>query len=86
VTDPRARAREHVRAKAAKYLVEGRLTVLSVHHGRVRASVRGDGGSYRCGFDQGRWWCHCEARTCCSHLIALGLVIDTSAFEGGDAA
>jgi uncharacterized Zn finger protein len=76
--------REHRRAKAARLLIEGRLTVLSAHQGRVRATVRGDSATYRLGFDRGRWWCHCPARGRCSHLVALASVIDTSAWEGDD--
>lgn len=82
-------SREHPRAKAIRLLLEGRLTVLSVHGGRVRAKVRGDSGaSHLCGFDpSGRgWWCRCQAGGSgrCSHVAALAHVIDTAQYEGGE--
>jgi hypothetical protein len=77
-------SREHPRAKAARMLLERRLTVLSVHAGRISARVRGDEQTYHCGFTQGRWWCHCPARGKCSHLIALASVVDVSGWEGGE--
>jgi uncharacterized Zn finger protein len=77
-------SREHPRAKAARLLLEGRLTLLSAHAGRVTARVRGDQQSYHLGFTRGHWWCHCpETKGRCSHLLALASVIDVAQWEGG---
>jgi hypothetical protein len=58
-------------------LGEGRLTVKSVHAGRVWATCRGDGETYDLGYAHGRWHCSCPARTIdCAHLIALRLVCE----------
>jgi hypothetical protein len=77
--------RESSRVKGARILIESRLTVVSVHNGRVAARCRGDEQTYNLGFNpNGRgWWCHCPARGKCSHLVALAHVIDVSAWEGG---
>ena len=68
--------RENAATKAMRYLTEGRLIV---SHARpntsVRATCRGDGAVWRCGWDAGTWWCDCPARTDqCAHLRALRLV------------
>jgi len=69
-------SREGAPAKARRYLTEGRLIVEQVHHDRVAATCRGDGTSYRLGFDRGRWSCSCPARTDgCAHLVAVRLVV-----------
>jgi hypothetical protein len=71
--------RESADAKARRYLVEGRLTVLEVGPAVVRATCRGDGQVYRCGWWRGRWGCTCPAagtfRAACAHLLALRLVV-----------
>ena len=67
--------RETVAAKAARYLAEARLTVLSVHEDYVAATCRGDGEVYKLGHHVRRgWWCECPARGDCCHLIALRMV------------
>jgi hypothetical protein len=78
-------SREHPRAKAARYLLEHRLTIQSIHAGRVQAICRGDDATYHCGFNRGAWWCHCPVtKGRCSHLIALASVVDVSGWEGGN--
>jgi hypothetical protein len=70
--------RESASAKARRYLCEGRLLVLEVGPTVVRATCRGDGQVYRCGWWRGRWGCTCPAagtfRADCAHLLALRLV------------
>jgi hypothetical protein len=68
--------RETTLEKAARLLVAGRLRVVEVEHGRVRASCRGDHGAYDLGGEGGVWSCSCPARGDCSHLRALRLVVD----------
>jgi uncharacterized Zn finger protein len=71
---PRERADE----KGRRYLTSGLLTVERVGDGAIVATCRGDqGDTYRLGFDPGRrqWRCTCPAKTRCSHLVALQLVV-----------
>ncbi len=78
--------REAAPDKARRYLSESRLRVLYVKptDPRIRATCRGDGETYRCGYSlppQG-WWCECPAKTVdCSHLLALRLVCETPEVE-----
>ncbi len=74
-------ARENVQQKGRRLLTEGRLTVIvasgRTDHPRIVATCRGDSGKvYDLGFDPAgfEWRCTCEARTTCSHLVALRLV------------
>ena len=68
--------RENAATKAARYLAEGRLAVVEVGPGVVRAYCRGDGRMYRLGWWRGRWGCSCPALTDrCAHLLALRLVV-----------
>lgn len=72
------------RAKADAYLVDGRLVVLIAGPGRVAATCRGDGVTYRVGWDLDRGWrCDCPARSRCAHLVALGAVVDIGTLTGG---
>ncbi|MDP9335242.1 MAG: hypothetical protein M3Q30_18320 [Actinomycetota bacterium] len=76
-------SRENVRAKALRLLVEGRVRVLSLDQGRLRAVVRGDAAEYRVSFDRGNGWhCHCPSPRC-SHARAVAMVVDVSGWEGG---
>jgi hypothetical protein len=71
-------SRESVEAKGRRYLTEGRLQVLEVGPGVVRATCRGDGAVHRLGWWCGRWGCSCPAGTFrrrCAHLVALRLVV-----------
>jgi hypothetical protein len=68
--------RENARAKARRYLGEGRLIVQLVNNERIDATCRGGGETYQLGHDGRGWWCSCDARTTCSHLHALMLVTD----------
>lgn len=69
--------RENAAAKADRYLLEGRIVVLSVQPGdHVRAAARGDGRVHRMTWKAGLWRCSCPARTDqCSHLRALRRVV-----------
>ena len=66
--------REDALTKGQRYAVEGRLRVLLVHRGRIFARCHGSDRDYECGFTRGRWYCNCEARSRCAHLVALQLV------------
>lgn len=67
-------ARETVTRKGARLLIEGRLELRSMHHGRVRARCQGDHGTYELHWDRGiEPWCSCPARVACAHLAALRL-------------
>ncbi len=77
--------RESAALKAARILVERRLTVTALHRGRITARCRGDEQTYHLGYNPtGRgWWCHCaEMRGRCSHLLALAAVVDVNQWEG----
>ncbi len=68
--------REDAQSKGRRYVLEGRVQVYRVDDRVVRATVRGQGEVYRCGFDPGDgWWCACPARTRCCHLVSLQLVV-----------
>ncbi len=68
-------ARESVEAKARRYVVEGRLVVTKVDGDLVTAQCRGSGEVYELGHQPGRgWFCSCDSRRGCSHLVALQLV------------
>lgn len=74
------RATESAANKALRLLQEGRLMVTKVDPDRrlVVARCRGDGGAvYDLGHDPATnsWRCTCEARSECSHLKALKLVV-----------
>jgi hypothetical protein len=67
--------RETIAAKAARYLIEGRLIITAVDGDFVTATCRGDGEVYALGHEPGRgWWCSCAARRDCAHLTSLRLV------------
>ena len=71
-------AREPLEVKAARYLREGRLTVLRRDGDHVTAECAGDTGTYRLGHDPGRpgfWHCSCPSSGRCSHTVALMLVV-----------
>ena len=67
--------REGADTKGRRYLAEGRLTVTRVEGDRVHAECKGQGAVHRLGHDARGWWCSCPARTTCSHLVALQLVV-----------
>lgn len=67
--------RESAFNKAKRYLVEGRLLVVTVDENRIAALCRGDGRLYSLGLDPRGWHCDCLAQTDqCAHLRALRLV------------
>lgn len=70
--------RESVDIKGRRYLIEGRLQVLSVNGPVVQAICRGNGQLYRLGHDDQGYFCDCPARSKCSHLVALQLVVANS--------
>jgi uncharacterized Zn finger protein len=71
-------SRESADVKGRRLLVEGRLIVDQVLGRKVIATCRGDSGEvYRLGYDtqKNEWRCTCPAKTRCSHLVALQLVV-----------
>jgi SWIM zinc finger len=64
-------SRENAAAKARRYLVEGRLTVLRVDSSGIEAQCRGNGAVYRVVYQDNVWRCSCPARSTCAHLYAL---------------
>jgi uncharacterized Zn finger protein len=63
--------------KAERLLVAGRVRVVRVGPHSVGAVVRGDSGTYECGWRNGWWWCACRSRSrVCSHVLAVRLVVD----------
>ncbi len=71
-------SRESARARAIRFLIEGRLTVKVVHNGRAYVQVRGDSGSVRSVvYKQRRWSCSCPARPgTCAHVFAAMSITD----------
>lgn len=64
------------REKTERLLVSGRLRVVRVDDGEIRAECRGDSGEvYELGRYGEVWRCSCPARTACSHLHALWAVV-----------
>ena len=63
--------RESAQAKGARYIAEGRLNVVLLTADEIRATCRGDGATYRLGWNPGGWYCDCPALTRCAHLAAL---------------
>jgi uncharacterized Zn finger protein len=68
---------ETIEAKAARYLREGRVQVVSIHEGRILVLVRGSKPDpYTVRFTNGVWVCSCEAQVWrCSHVAAVQLVV-----------
>lgn len=87
-------AREDKDAKGRRLLVEGRLLVRwavaepNDEERPIMAVCRGDSGRvYELGFDRPSfdWFCDCEARGVCSHLVALMLVtVQPNPGQGGE--
>jgi len=71
----RSRKRENAETRGKRYLVEGRLTVREVSSTRILATCRGTGSTWSLGFMNGVWFCECPARSRCSHLWSLLLVM-----------
>lgn len=72
----RSHSRPTARDRANQGLLEGRLVLLDVQPGHVRARWRGEGHVHRLGWTAGRWHCTCPVRTdACSHLLALRRVV-----------
>jgi uncharacterized Zn finger protein len=72
-------ARESAAVKGRRYLVEGRLRLKHVSDRLIVANCRGDQGDvYAVGWDPDRkdWHCTCPALRRCSHIVALGLVVE----------
>lgn len=67
-------ARETIEAKAARYLLAGKVSiVLRLPDGRMRAVVDGDTGVHLLGYDPRYpgWRCLCPAYRRCSHVVAV---------------
>lgn len=68
--------RESAAVKAHRYLLEGRVVLLTVTTDSVAAVVRGDAALHRVDYDGRRGWrCTCPALARCCHLLAVGLVV-----------
>ena len=68
--------KENRDAKARRLLTTGRVTITGVSRRFVVALVRGDHGTYWCGYNGGSWHCECPCLTGCSHVKALQLTTD----------
>ena len=63
--------RESVETKAERYLIQGRVSIVSADDRSITASVKGDSGHYTAARNHSRWACSCPARGRCCHLLAL---------------
>lgn len=68
--------RENAEEKAVRLLTTGRVTITGASHRFVAGVVRGDHGTYWCGYDRGSWHCECPCLTGCSHVAALKRICD----------
>ncbi len=70
-------ARESVAVKAGRLLLEGKVALVEMHGGLVRARVFGDHGVYvveRLPGEEPE--CSCPARTrACAHVVAVKMVV-----------
>lgn len=68
--------RESARDRGRRLVAEARLILRRVDDVEILALCRGDSGRmHELGYHpSGGWWCDCEARTTCGHLVALQLV------------
>jgi hypothetical protein len=77
--------RESIAEKAARLLLGGKLTIVSVVGQSIEARCEGDHGVYRLGHGPRGWWCSCPRRElggrgrACSHLAALAKVAGKTA-------
>src|SRR4051812_41154597 len=62
--------------KAHRYLIEGRVQVMSADDETAWVEVHGsDSEPYVVRFAKGVWWCNCPARKpLCAHVVAARLV------------
>jgi uncharacterized Zn finger protein len=83
-------ARESVREKAGRYLLEGRVLVELADRSAVVARVRGEGGMYRTAWSSssGAWECSCPhiGAADCSHVLALKRITAVDLVDDGAAA
>lgn len=76
--------RENVETKGRRYLIEGRLRIVSLGPGRIQAFCTGTEETHRLGWEPSYGWgCSCAAKGRCSHLVALQLVTQRSEVTGG---
>ena len=73
--------RENAATKARRYLTEGRVILTEVSPRTINALVRGDGICHAVVWHPDTWFCTCEARGTCSHLIAVRLVVAVDLLE-----
>jgi hypothetical protein len=70
--------RENAQRKGERYVSQGRLILEHVSADAIRGSCRGSGTVHRVTWTPGDGWaCSCEAKTRCSHLVAVQLVTAT---------
>ncbi len=68
--------RENAAVKARRYLLEGRVVMVTVTTDSVAAVVRGGAALHRVDYGVRRGWrCSCPAVGRCCHLLAVGLVV-----------
>ena len=68
--------REDAASKARRLLAEGRVTMRVITTDEIVAEVRGDSArTHSTGWDPGGWYCDCDARSRCSHVRAVQLVV-----------
>jgi hypothetical protein len=71
-------SRESATEKGRRYVGEGRLMLDIVSADAIRGSCRGSGTVHRVTWTpEDSWACSCEAKTRCSHLVAVQLVTAT---------
>jgi uncharacterized Zn finger protein len=75
--------RENAAAKGRRLLTEGRVTIRMIDADEITAVVRGDTArEYAVRWDRLGWSCECDARSRCSHVRAVMLVVlEPSAVE-----
>jgi hypothetical protein len=68
--------RENAETRGRHYLAEGRLIITRLGEKAIVANCRASGAVHELGWRAGSgWFCTCPARSTCSHLVALQLVM-----------
>jgi hypothetical protein len=74
-TPPFTSTSAHVRQKASRLLLMGRVRITCSTNG-VEAIVQGDTGRWRLFRESDRWRCTCASWAPCSHALAVQLVTE----------